>query len=164
MSLPPPFAAYPESFLGHSEHRERRYQIRAECFACPGDVPGLAPERVLYALPAENLVVCSGTPPVVDDSERFVPRPVYALSETEPPAVPTGRVFVQAGEGFDLAERVATVGYAVESVPAYAPRSAWLVARDGEISSALAGLENLMALDGIESVEPQILRPSVRRA
>jgi hypothetical protein len=66
-------------------------------------------------------------------------------------------------KGFDLEQRVAAVEYRIESVPAYAPHAAWLIARDGEISTALAGLESLIALDGLASVEPQMLRPVSRR-
>lgn len=115
---------------------------------------------MLASLPGEDLAVFAGPPPADVDAEV---RPVYAFSETELPAVPTGRVFVQHEAEVDLAERVKGPGYEVESVPPWAPQAAWLVATDGSIATALQNLEALMTLDGIVSVEPQMLRPAARR-
>ena len=62
-----------------------------------------------------------------------------------------------------LAEAVTPLGYEVESVPPYAPDAAWLVASDRSIASALSNLKALMATPGLESVEPQMLRPAKSR-
>jgi hypothetical protein len=123
---------------------------------------------VLAALPAEGISVFGGSPRVLGNDVQPLCRPVYSFSDAEPPAVPTGRVFVQLGkdesrESVSLAELVGRAGYEVESVPPYAPNAAWVVASDGKIASALANLERLIATPGIESVEPQMLRPAAYR-
>ena len=159
MTLPAPFRGYPAIFPSHSR-RARRYALRDDCFAGPAGAPALRRLRVIYVLPGEDLAVYSGPPPAGTELEL---RPVYAFSAEELPAVPTGRVFVQSSKAGDLAQRVARLGYRIESVPQYAPHAAWLVAADGAVATALRNVEALIALDGIDSVEPQMLSPAAPR-
>lgn len=156
------FPDCPNSFPSHSRGGAPRYRSRSGCFAARTGAPGLEGARVLWSLRSEGLSVYAGAPPVSVAAEAAC-RPVYALSDDEPPAIPTGRVFVQATEGIDLAGVVAPLGFAVESVPPYAPHAAWLTASDGSIATSLANLSALMAADGIASVEPQMLRPAADR-
>ena len=157
--MPAYFPGYPTSFPSHSRASSRVYHLRSDCFASASDAAELRTLQVLETLPEEELTVFSGSPPADLDC-----RPVYAFSEEEPPAVPTGRVFVQCAPGASVAEVVDPLGYEVESVPAYAPQAAWLVARDHSVASALSNLPALMAAPGLDAVEPQMLRPAVLRA
>ena len=92
--------------------------------------------------------------------------PVYQLEAGGNPAVPTGRVFVRLQEGRPASERrrdFVQAGYVVESIPAWAPHTAWLRPATGGIVAALHGLERLRALAGVEHVEPQLLRQRTTR-
>ena len=91
--------------------------------------------------------------------------PVYRQQPGGTPAVPTGRIMVRYAAG-DPIERhrgeLAAAGYELEDVLGYAPQAGWV--RGTDIGSSLAGLDRLAALDGIEHVEPQLLRESARRS
>ncbi len=157
------FSEYPDSFLSHSRSSARQYLIRNECFASPTGVPGLEKMRVLATLAAEGISVFVGSHQSLDSDAQSVCRPVYSFSDEELPAIPTGRIFIQGANDVILAEIVAPLKYEVESVPPYAPNAAWIVTSDRTIASALSNLETLMTIPGIESVEPQMLRPAVFR-
>ena len=92
--------------------------------------------------------------------------PVYRTVPGGSPVVPTGRVFVQFGEATDAAAQrdlLADAGFALESVPAYAPHAAWVTPANGQVEDALRGLERLGGLPGAESVEPELVGKSARR-
>ncbi len=133
--------------------------MRRDCFACRDDDAARAGMPVMAAFPAEGLLMLAGRPETLEDADAAACRPVYALAEDALPAIPTGRVFVQAAKNSDLADTLATLDFKIESVPPYAPHAAWIVAADGSIGTALSKLEGLIATDGIESAEPQMLRP-----
>lgn len=81
-------------------------------------------------------------------------------------AVPTGRVFVRFSEGTDPETRTAEIecaGFALESVPAYAPHAAWVRPASGETADALNGFGRLRDLPGVERVEPQFESEAARR-
>jgi hypothetical protein len=93
--------------------------------------------------------------------------PVYAsLPFDGELAVPTGRVFVRFAPGTDAAARSADIerlGFLIERVPVSAPHAAWVVAPRGGIAAALKSCRSLERIPGVENVEPQLLRESVRR-
>lgn len=157
------FHEYPFSFPAHSDPAARQFRMRRDCFACPDDKEELARLPVLAHLPGEGVKVVAGRLDEMDRSHWADCRPVYAFSDHELPAIPTGRVFVQRAPEIDLAAILKPLNYQVESVPEYAPTAAWIVASDGSIASALSGLGRLLAADGIEAVEPQMLRPASPR-
>ena len=138
--------------------------MRDDCFAGPSNVAGLQEMSVLATLPAEGISVFAGPHSALTGATKAECRPVYAFSGNEPPAIPTGRVFVQAAKDVNLAETVTRLRYEVESVPPYAPNAAWIVANDHLIGSALSNLNALMTASGLESVEPQLLRPATTKA
>jgi hypothetical protein len=148
--------AYPASFVANSSQPQRLYRLREDCFAIRGDLCPEAEARTIYVLPAEGITVAEGSPPAGRPTLA-----VYSFTPGEPPAVPTGRVFVRFEEG--RAPNVEGTGYRIEEVPEYAPDSAWAVAADGRTESALTGLDRLVRLEGVVSVEPQMLRPVARR-
>lgn len=155
-----PFEDYPESFPSHSRPGARVYRIRRDRVVC--DSGALPSRMVLATFPAEGLSIAAlpQVGPMIDETRC---RPVYAFADDDTPAIPTGRVFVTVAGDVDIASSIGS-HYSIESRPPYASNAAWLVARDGTIACALSNLEALMAADGIESVEPQMLRPVATRA
>ena len=159
MKLPTWAGDYPRSFPSHSRRPERRYVMLLDCFACRDVASGLEELQVVFSLPGEELTVYRGDSPPASSVDV---RAVYSLGSADSPAVPTGRVFVQA-EAPGAAIAGTSAGYAVESEPPYAPNSAWLVASDGSIATALRNLGALAEIEGVASVEPQMLRPATQR-
>lgn len=153
------FRNYPESFPAHSRPSAGRYRMRGDCFACRDDAHATATMTIMAALPAERLLMVAGRPAMLDDPDAAGCRPVYAVTDDAPPAIPTGRVFVQGARHADLAAVLAPLGFDIESVPPFARHAAWIVAADGSIATALSNLDALIAADGIDSAEPQMLRP-----
>ena len=158
-----PFSDYPREFASHSRPLAPLYRMRSDCFAGVCPIAACETLHVLWSLPDEGLAVFAGAPATVKQLSKLQPRPVYGFSPDDPPALPTGKVFVQGKAGTAISVAVAALGYVLESVPPYAPHAAWLVAADGSIASALSKLEALFALPALMSVEPQMLRPVARR-
>jgi hypothetical protein len=116
-----------------------------------------APAPALH-LDDGGIRVYPGEPPPGETGERG---PVYEL-DGGAVAVPTGRVFVRFAEGIDLRSRAAEVeraGFAIESVPTFAPHAAWLRPVRPGVARALLGLERLACVQGVERLEPQMLSP-----
>lgn len=137
--------------------------MRRDCFAAPSNSPGLDEYPVLAELSHEGISVFGRPLATLSNGASLESVPVYAFSDSEPPAIPTGRVFVTGSLGVNLEALVKTLGYEIQSRPGYAPNSAWLVAIDGSIATALANLKDLMNAAGLDSVEPQMLLPSQQR-
>jgi hypothetical protein len=81
-------------------------------------------------------------------------------------AVPTGRVFVRFGEGEPVRARTSDLeaaGFEVEEVPGYAPHAAWVRPASGRVADALAGLDRLRRVQGVEHVEPQLVGEVARK-
>ncbi len=135
-----------------------------DCFAGSSGAAGLEGLSVLATLPGEGMSVFARLHSDLPGAVAADCRPVYAFSDNVSPAIPTGHVFVQAATDVNLAEIVTPLGYEIESVPPYAPNAAWIVASDRSIASALSNLKALMAANGLESVEPQMLRPVTFRS
>lgn len=77
---------------------------------------------------------------------------------------PTGKVWVRFAKGTEARERaadLAAAGFTIENVPGYAPHGAFVVAEDA--AAALNGMEKLRAIEGVEHVEPQVLRELSKR-
>jgi hypothetical protein len=98
--------------------------------------------------------------------ETFAAQPGLPVYESPDGALvyPTGKVWVRFAKGTDARARAADLeaaGFTLESVPGYAPHGAFVTAED--VASALNGMEKLRALDGVEHVEPQVLRDMSHR-
>jgi hypothetical protein len=85
--------------------------------------------------------------------------PVYARPGVDEAVVPTGRVFVRARAGAPPPD-YASLGYTRDAVPEYAADALWLKA---PIGTALANLDALCALPGVEHAEPELLTPKALR-
>jgi hypothetical protein len=74
--------------------------------------------------------------------------------------VPTGLVFVRFAEATDAraqAGGLAAAGYVIVDVPDWAPHTARVQARSRVVADALAGIEALRRLSGVERAEPEML-------
>jgi hypothetical protein len=92
--------------------------------------------------------------------------PVYATSNGGSLAVPTGRIFlrlVEGGHPLHLTPDLASLGFAIQEIPSHAPHTAWLAPVSGDVTKALAALEDLARLPGVRGVEPQMLMRRVPR-
>ena len=77
-----------------------------------------------------------------------------------------GSRFVRFAEGTDArakADALATAGFTLESVPAYAAHAAWVRPASGQLADALTGFERLRAVPGVENAEPQFETEAARR-
>jgi hypothetical protein len=86
--------------------------------------------------------------------------PVYAPLGGNSLAVPTGQVFLRFRAGETVAahrEALQQAGFTITRELDVAPQAAWIGASSGSIAEALSGLPRLRAIDGVESVEPQLL-------
>ena len=91
---------------------------------------------------------------------------LYGTSPSASPQAPTGLVFIRFGEGESAeAQRpsLAAAGYEIVRVPGYAPHAAWVKASSGSIRDSLTGLERLLALPGVQAVEPELVMERVSR-
>jgi hypothetical protein len=80
--------------------------------------------------------------------------------------VPTGKVFVRlvADQKLeDHATRFRDAGYEIEQAASHAPNAGWLRAAASSVAAALAGLDRLDAIPGVENVEPQMLSRAARK-
>lgn len=88
--------------------------------------------------------------------------PIYVADPGGSRAVPSGLVFVRFEEkrsARDHEGAITAAGYEIVEIPSYALHAAWVRASEGSIPTALKGVERLEAIDGVENVEPQMLRP-----
>ncbi len=86
--------------------------------------------------------------------------PVYAQPGTGALAVPTGQLFIRFRPGESaLAHRAALeqAGCRIAAAADHAPEAAWLRARSGRVADALGCVARLRQLEGVASVEPQLL-------
>lgn len=106
----------------------------------------------------------------VDAAARVGPNailtPVYSVASAGRLAVPTGLIFLRLradAHAQDYRERIAKAGYRIDSIPSYAPQSAWLRSQSGDICDSLQNIATLEALPDVENVEPQMLMEAARR-
>jgi hypothetical protein len=92
--------------------------------------------------------------------------PVYSLTQGGTLAVPTGLVFVRlaADEKLaDHADQFRGAGYEIAQAMARAPNAGWLRAASSSVADALARIDRLAAIPGVENVEPQMLSQAPRK-
>ena len=144
-----------------TEHASLRYIKIPALFAVHGNLPAQLKSAVEATIEEGAITICR--------REQFtlgVPlsslkvSPVYALDPHGPLAVPTGRIFIRFIPGVkaedrrpDLEER----GYTITHIPSYAAHTAWALASNGDIATALFNIEKLKDLRDVVNVEPQLL-------
>lgn len=162
-----PLAAFPDEIRVSTERTDLVYFRLSGLFAIHGTAPPKLTALTELNLPAEKITVCRGG--LAELSELVqgeVLSPVYSLQLGGPPAIPSGLVYVRFAEGVSAEERQPQMngaGYSIETVPIYAPHTAWVRATSREIADSLSGIEGLEQLADLENVEPQMLTESSRR-
>ena len=142
------------------------FELDEDLVAIHGDAPACTPDNAVATFEDGSIVVLPANAPTRDAAAGGAVGPVYRAAGGGPIAVPTGRVFVRFGEGTraeDRADELGAAGFAVESVPGYAPQAAWLRARSGRLTDALGDLDAVRGLPGVELVEPQLVAEAARR-
>ena len=92
--------------------------------------------------------------------------PVYRQHAGTVPAVATGKVFVRCAEGMaadSIVERIGMAQLVVVNAPHWAPNTAWIAAADQSPCTTLSVLQQLRALAGVVSADPQLLMQVQRR-
>ena len=80
--------------------------------------------------------------------------------------VPTGRVFIRFAASLrveTMRTEIERAGYIIASELSYAPNAAWVEDIAGNVAHALAHLDRLEQIAGIENVEPQLLAERVAK-
>lgn len=125
--------------------------------------PGSAAAGARLVLDDGRIAVWRGAPPGGDRAWRL--GPVYG-SDDGHLAVPTGKVSVRFADGTDARSRaddLKRAGFRIESVPRFAPHTAWVSTEDDDIVRALCGVARLATLRDVVHVEPQLLLPRAAR-
>jgi len=139
------------------------YQQKPGYFARHGEP--LSEEEAEVVFKPEEIAIVRGAPasPLAPGQALS---PVYAPLGGDSLVVPTGQVFLRFRAGESVAahrDAVRQAGFTIARELDYAPQAAWIRARSGSIAEALSGLSRLKAIDGVESVEPQLLMQRARR-
>ncbi len=139
------------------------FEQKPAWYALHGE-PLPAAEAVLLFEP-EAIAVLPGVPagPLATGQSLS---PVFAQPGSGELAVPTGQLFIRFRPGESaLAHRAALeqAGCRIAAAPDHAPEAAWLRARSGRVADALGCVARLWELEGVESVEPQLLMGRVLR-
>lgn len=146
---------FPQHIEVESEGRRSTYSLRDDLYAVH-DWDGAADTPPVLAFRDVRVAVFRGSP-----AGRM---PVYESGPGGRLSVPTGTMWVRFAEGIDAKSRAADlekVGFRIERSPKYAPNGAFVVAV--EPTFALAHLQDLRAVEGIEHVEPQMLSEATSR-
>lgn len=164
-----PFVRFPTVVTAGDDANPLVYERVTDHFAVKGKVPRAPAARTVARVEDEPPVaILKGDPPAaVGDTEAGALLPVYKIVPNGALSVPTGAVFVRFDEGTapaDRTEALQEAGYRIASVPAYAPHTAWLEERTGDLAEALAGIRRLGAIPGLVRVEPQMLSPAARKS
>ncbi|WP_375470950.1 hypothetical protein [uncultured Nostoc sp.] len=158
------FSGYPEQIrVGSDAYDGLRlrtavsYIRKSGYYAVHYNQPDTVVKGAILRLNDGAIAVFSGEP---NQSEQGILSPVYTLESNASLAVPTGLVFIRFAEGVDVEsqhEVINRAGYEVAERLSYAPHTAWLRAKSGNIVDAIAGIYRLEAIANVESVEPQML-------
>jgi hypothetical protein len=142
-------SGFPERLELDSPGGRTAYALRRDLYAVH-DWDGAGADRAAHAIPGGRVAAFRGAP-----EGRM---PVYESAAGGQLVYPTGSVWIRFAEGTDAKSRAADLeraGYRIERSPGYAPHGAFVTASDAAF--ALAHLDALRAIDGIEAVEPQML-------
>lgn len=159
--------SFPHEIVISSEDGVVMYTQLPGHFAIHGSLPDALGPSQITELDQEAISICRGNWPCLDQLDPGTTvTPVYAPGGTSAPFVPTGLVFIRFNNAImanHRREAIERAGYTISRLLPYAPHTAWLEARSGKINDALAQLDSLTFLDGVEAVAPQLLSPVRRR-
>lgn len=91
--------------------------------------------------------------------------PIYRADGSTSDSIATGVLFVQFERPMDPEQRqvLDDAGFEIVRTAHYAPRAAWVRGRGQSAAESLHQIARLRALPGVESVEPELLRPRSMR-
>jgi hypothetical protein len=124
------------------------------------DIPGC---QCIGELGSGHIRMYRGTLPAtyIKNSGKKV-TPVYSLSPGGGTAVPTGRLFARFESKTDARAQESAlhdIGFNIDSIPPYATFAAWVVSTTGQPEDAMRNIDKIRALQHMENVEPEMLRP-----
>jgi len=159
--------AFPRTLRASTEQPKVVYRRLPDLIAIHGGVEVPRDLEKVVSFEDPPVLVCRlGEGPVPRALPQSTVGAVYSLTPRGAPAVPTGLVLVRFAEGVVATRRgdmLAREGFTLVDVLPYAPGAAWVRAISGGISASLAGIKALESLPDVVNVEPQMLRPPVRR-
>ncbi|PSB36185.1 hypothetical protein C7B81_14420 [Aphanothece cf. minutissima CCALA 015] len=150
------FDDFPRQILVGAE-RPVVFEQKSGWYALHGEP--LPTSEGLLTFEPEAIALLPGTPSAPLAAGQSL-SPVYAQPGTGALAVPTGQLFIRFRPGESAqAHRAALeqAGCRIVAVPDHAPEAAWLRARHGDLAEALGCVARLRQLEGVASVEPQLL-------
>jgi len=155
---------FPEFVEVSSKGGKVRYGRAEGLFAVHGAKPPKQAPPVEFEIEDPPVRVYRGDSAAPGLAQSDEASPVYASGTDH--GIPTGRVFAKFRKGTDphkRADDLARIGFRIQEVPGYAPNTAWIEASSGRASEALRKLDELRALKGVVSAEPQLIRRVSRR-
>jgi hypothetical protein len=161
-----PFAHYPQQVRAGKEGAAATYLRQPDYYAVHDRPPDRPAPDARQLLNDGAIAIYQGDPDDRPDSGEGTLGPVYALQPGGTPAVPTGLVFVRFAGGVPAEARRSAfqqAGYQIVKSPRYAPHTAWVRSRSGDMAAALEGVPALERLPDVENVEPQMLMASSPR-
>ena len=150
------FAGFPQRIAAGAANA-LVYEQKPGYFARHGEPLGEEEAEVVFE--PEQITIVRGSPATPLAPGQAL-RPVYAPLGGGSLAVPTGQVFLRFRAGETVAahrEALQHAGFTITRELDYAPEGAWVCASSGSIAESLSGLTALRSIDGVESVEPQLL-------
>lgn len=150
------FAGFPQRIAAGAPNAVV-YEQKTGYFARHGEPLGEEAAEVVFE--PEQITIARGSPATPLAPGQAL-SPVYAPLGGDSLAVPTGQVFLRFRAGETAAahrEALQQEGFTITRELDYAPEGAWICASSGSIAEALSGLSALRSIDGVESVEPQLL-------
>ena len=162
------FPEWPQQLVGGTEQSMVSYVRKPGYYAVHDRQPG-TPEPGAVALFNDGAIaIVQGEP---DQTEATTSPttigPVYGLQPSGQLAVPTGSIFVRFTEETTAASHIKQInhaGYEVVESPPYAPHTAWLRARSGNMADALANIPALEQVPNVVHIAPQMLMERSRRS
>lgn len=155
-----PFQRYPEAVTVSNAHTVV-YVLAMGYYAVHfKESARIDPSNAVQIL-SNEIAIFQGSPDAQKSlSQTATITAVYMLEPGGSIAVPTGQVMIRFSEGIAIESREAVIreaGYEIAQTLFYAPHTAWLKARSGEVSDALCWISRLKGIDQVEHVEPQMV-------
>jgi hypothetical protein len=161
------FSNYPSKIKVSTQRGDLWYARLHSLYAVHGPMPSQCSAEIVCVIEEGKLVVCRGDPtklPAPCDLHAITP--VYALGQSDVPAVPSGLILVRFSDHVQADTQRNTLlqnGFVIDRVLPHAPQAAWVKSAEGDFAAALRGISELEALPKVINVEPQMLMEAVRR-
>jgi hypothetical protein len=161
------FSDYPGKIKASTQRGDLWYARLHGLYAVHGPIPSQCSVEIVSVIEEGKLVVCRGDPtklPAPCDLPAITP--VYALGQSDVPAVPGGLILVRFSDHVQADSQrnaLLQIGFVIDRVLPYALQAAWVRSAENDIAAALRGISELEALPEVVNVEPQMLMQAARR-